>query len=96
MESLNWLILIFAGVLGSTNVFSFLMEPFFQGTLLESFQFYKRVFGPGGLLFWLLALAFPLISQLFWVKMIHQQVRYTLVVCIIIQLGFLFGLYLLN
>lgn len=92
MIILNWLLLFFGGVLGLTNVFSFLIEPFFQGRLYENLRFYKRVFGLGRLLFWVSALAFPLVSQIFWVKTIRQHVRYTLVVCISIQLSFLFGL----
>jgi hypothetical protein len=95
MITLNWLLLFFGGVLGLTNVFSFLIEPFFQGTLRETFLFYKRVFGLGRLLFLVSALAFPLISQLFWVKMIRENLRSTLVICLVMQLGLLFGLYFL-
>ena len=75
---------------GMIVAYGYLMETFmawYSGDIFEKYMMMNRMFGPYGWMYWLLILFNILIPQLLWVRRLHTNELFLLVIAICVNIG---------
>src|SRR5690348_15179986 len=83
---------------GMIVAYGYLMETFmawYSGDIFEKYMMMNRMFGPYGWMYWLLILFNILIPQLLWVRRLHTNELFLLVIAICVNIGMGLELYVI-
>ena len=75
---------------GMIVAYGYLMETFmawYSGDIFEKYMMMNRMFGPYGWMYWLLILFNILLPQLLWIRSLHTNELFLLVIAICVNIG---------